>query len=98
MASLYASPRVLVLQHKASAMDGVSFPDDPRARADYEHSGWCTFEQACATLSNEDGTKLYRLGEKDKGEHDGFQTVPARERLVVGELTNPNPNPNPSAS
>jgi len=58
MGSLYASPRTLVLQHKMLPAPGngmytplvPTFPDDPAGQADYDHSGWCMFEQSVARL------------------------------------------------
>ena len=46
MSSIYASPRVAVLQHKA-------LPDDGKERRPYESSGWCIFEQAAAHSARE---------------------------------------------
>ena len=58
MASAYASPRTIVLQHKALPFD---FPiDEPT----YEGSGWCTMEQAAASLAAEvmRQVKIHELG------------------------------------
>jgi len=54
MSSIYASPRVAVLQHKA-------LPDDGKERRPYESSGWCIFEQAAASLSTRGGGCLFNL-------------------------------------
>ena len=59
MANLYASPRTLVLQHKAMGGVRCTFPQDPSGLPDYDHSGWCVFEQACAGLAS---WKLLELG------------------------------------
>jgi len=53
MSSVYASPRVTVLQHKA-------LPDD-KPRTPYDKSGWCTFEQAVASLATAGGGAVYNL-------------------------------------
>ena len=54
MTCLYASPNTLVLQHRrlpTAENTGftpvpITFPADPEGVADYEHSGWCTMENA----------------------------------------------------
>ena len=56
MSDFYASPNTLVLQHKA-------LPDDfPEALPTYDRSGWCTMEQAAASLASVDGGSLYEIG------------------------------------
>ena len=63
MAKLYASPRVVVLQHKGMGGVKCTFPQDPDGQPDYDHSGWCTFEQAAASLFDAgQGSTLYELG------------------------------------
>ena len=54
MASAYASPRTVVLQHKALPLD---FPAD---QPTYERSGWCTMEQAAASIEGQT-SKLFEL-------------------------------------
>ena len=74
MANVYASPRVLVLQHKRLptakeqelTQHGGVAPDDRPDLIPYagEHcrSGWCTSETACALLLTEGGGHAYELG------------------------------------
>ena len=62
MTNLYASPRVLVLQHKGMGNMTCTFPEDPSGQADYDHSGWCTMEQAAASLTTRGRATLYQLG------------------------------------
>mmetsp|Transcript_21557 Transcript_21557/g.64422 ORF Transcript_21557/g.64422 Transcript_21557/m.64422 type:complete len:673 (+) Transcript_21557:187-2205(+) len=52
MSAVYASPRISVLQHKA-------LPDT--SLVPYDRSGWCTFEQAAASLSTTNGGAVYNI-------------------------------------
>ena len=76
MSNVYASPRVLVLQHRRippaaerelnDVLFGGKPPTDrldliPYAGA-HCRSGWCTFESACALLMTEGGGHAYELG------------------------------------
>jgi hypothetical protein len=51
IAAMYASPRVAVIQHKNLSGDKVRRP--------YDKSGWCSFEQAVASLATMCGGMLY---------------------------------------
>lgn len=75
MSNAYASPRVLVLQHRrippelAQELDEAFGGKPPADRADLipyagEHcrSGWCTFECACALLMTAGGGHAHELG------------------------------------
>lgn len=57
MANLYASPRVLVLQHKRLPADGI-------IRVPYESSGWCQFESEVASLMTVGGVSVTRRTEQ----------------------------------
>ena len=56
MTRLYASPLTCVLQHKRLPADF------PNSQPTYELSGWCTMEQAAASLATESGGTLHDLG------------------------------------
>ena len=74
MSNMYASPRVLVLQHKRmppnleAELDkhgGVPPDDRPDLRpyaGEHCRSGWCTSETACTLLLTEGGGHAYELG------------------------------------
>ena len=69
MTCLYASPHSLVIQHKRLPAAGgkytpivPTFPHEPAGIADYEHSGWCTMEQAASSLATVGGGSLFTLG------------------------------------
>jgi len=54
MGSVYASPRIAVLQHK-------ELPADAKHRIGYDSSGWCTFEARVASLATMGGGRVYDL-------------------------------------
>ncbi|EOD19325.1 hypothetical protein EMIHUDRAFT_118001 [Emiliania huxleyi CCMP1516] len=75
MSNAYASPRVLVLQHRRiplhleRELNGIYDGAPPADRLDLIpyagakcRSGWCTFETACALLMTEGGGHAYELG------------------------------------
>lgn len=67
MSHVYATPNTLVIQHKRVPHH---FPaSQPR----YDQSGWCTMEQAAASLATVAGGALFELGR-------GWNTLWARER------------------
>ena len=59
MTRLYASPMTVVIQQKS-----LPLRDHPELRAagTYNESGWCTMEQAAASLATESGGTLFELG------------------------------------
>ena len=73
MTYMYASPNTLVLQHRNLP---ANFPKD---QPTYEQSGWCTMENAAASLQTEVGGSLYVLGQ-------GFGRQDARERRTPTEM------------
>jgi len=75
MSNCYASPRVLVLQHRRipleleHELDNTHHGKPPANRLDlvpyagkHSRSGWCTFETACAMLMTRGGGHTYELG------------------------------------
>ena len=55
MGYVYASPRILVIQHRRLPDDGVSRPS-------YERSGWCQFESEVSALVTVAGGHAVELG------------------------------------
>ena len=100
MSNAYASPRVLVLQHRRippelaaelSAYGGKP-PDERLDLIPYagEHcrSGWCTSESACVLLMTANGGHAYELGVgKVPAEHGRLPSVSAMEALFRHEST-----------
>ena len=96
MASVYASPRVLVLQHRmlpegakdGDGMDlvpygGVDAPPLPeRSTAPGTRSGWCTFEEAVASLATAEGGRLYEIGVGWRAVRADTRCSPAAMRTI----------------
>ena len=95
MTCLYASPNTNVLQHRRlpTADDTgftpvpITFPDDPEGVADYEHSGWCTMENAAASLSTVGGGALYVLGEGKAVLHEDQRRTPDQMAAIFADET-----------
>ena len=80
MTYLYASPHTFVVQHKGLTFQAAWHATrNPDGQPDYDRSGWCTMEQAAASLATEGGGSLYELGH-------GWRRIAESERRAPKQM------------